>query len=393
MMPNNCSPMMEQIQRQINRTLKELFKDDIKGSFLIEIKSRVVNAIGEKILNLYDFSFPKERIVTPGDSNSEYDICKHIVGVHRSNTIFLTAEEKSKKERDENYKAQLTQQVYEQIVLRRYGSAYFRHKAIVLGERFIYYPVPYLLFVLCIRMNDTISHKECKTQSAYYFAKIINKAVSALFLLEDNFLGTAYLPCRTVFELYAKLLVIRAFPELFKEDDKFTSFETIQSCCNQVFPDEFNKMFDNRKNQNERNKIEYLHYGFVDRIPNYHNIVKQKPYTFIGILNYLKATYETQVTDFERIEHFYKNCNVYVHGSILEARYPLLHYFEISLMLSCVIPTVYEMFCNDYSESTEIDGIDVLNSFKSNYTLLLTQYQNRSTENFEKNVCCSHPRI
>ncbi len=384
MLPNNFPQIAERIQRQNNRSLKDLFKNDIRGSFLIDIKYRVFNAIAEKFFELYDLRWSDERMVTGVGPEPEYDICKHIVGVHRSNTIFFTAEEKSKIEKDENYKTKLTNQVAEQIFLRGYGSAYFRHKAIMLGERFNYYPVPYKLFVLCMKMNHMIYLKGAKTQSAYYFAKITNKALSALSLLEDNFLGTAYLPCRTVLELYAKLLVMRISPELFAEEDKFSYFETIQSCCDQVFPDEFNELFSKRINKNERNKIEYLHYGFVDKIPNYHDIVKQKPYTFMGFLNYLKANYENEtLAALEMMERLYKMCHVYVHGGVVESRYPLLHYFEISLMLSCVIPSVYEMFCEDYAEESDVFGINVLDTFNADYALLCEQYEKRSTENFE----------
>ena len=384
MLPNNFLQITERIQRQNNRTLKELFKDDIRGSFLIDIKYRVLNAIGQTILSLYDFNFSEERMVTGVGPEPEYDICKHIVGVHRANTIFLTTDEKSKKEKDENYKIQLTKQVVEQVLLRGYGSAYFRHKAVMFGERFNYYPVPYDLFFLCMRINYVIYHDGAKNPSSFYFAKIINKAMSALTLLEDNFLGTAYLPCRTVLELYAKLLVMRAFPESFAEDERFSYFETIQTCCEQVFPDEFNNLFANRKNKNERNRIEYLHYGFVDKIPNYHDIVKQKPYTLIGVLNYLKTNCPNeQVGMFEMMERLYKMCHVYVHGSVVESRYPLLHYFEISLILSCVIPSVYEMVCEDYTEDKDINGISVLDKLNSDYAMLLEQYEERSTENFE----------
>ena len=105
MFQNNSLQITERIQRQKNRTLRKLFKDDISGSFLIDIKYRVLDAIGQTLLSLYDFNFSEERMVTPGDSAPEYDICKHIVGVHRANTIFLTAEEKSKKEKDTERRA------------------------------------------------------------------------------------------------------------------------------------------------------------------------------------------------------------------------------------------------------------------------------------------------
>ena len=104
----------------------------------------------------------------------------------------------------------------------------------------------------------------------------------------------------------------------------------------------------------------------------------------MGIMNYLKADCESQLVDkFEMMEEFYKTCHAYVHGSVVEARYPLLHYFEISLILSCVIPSVYEMVCEDYSTNSDIFGINVLDKIEADYILLCEQYEKRSTENFE----------
>ena len=386
MLPNDFFTITKNIEQQNNRTLKELFKGYIKGSFLIDIKYRVIKELGEKLLTLYDFNFQHHinDLVTPKDTNSEYDICKHIVGVHRANTIFFTSEERIQKEKDEKYKCQLVNQVVEQISLRPYGSAYFREKKIVLGDQFNYYPVPYELFVLCMRMHTIIYQKGAIGDSSYYFAKIINKALSALTLLEDNFLSTAYLPCRTALEVYLKLLVLRNFPELFEEDKKFSYYETIQTCCEQEFPEEFNQLFVDRKNKKEKNKIEYLHYGFVDKIPDYHGVVKQKPYSFNGLLKYLKAISSSDIYDvFDTIETLHKMCHGYVHGGISESKYPLLHYFEITLMLNFVVPTTYMMLCEDYNEETTISGIDVLDKIQSDSQLLVSQYDKRSTENFE----------
>ena len=67
-------------------------------------------------------------------------------------------------------------------------------------------------------------------------------------------MSTAYLPCRTALEVYLKLLVLRNFPELFEEDKKFSYYETIQTCCEQEFPEEFNQLFVDRKNKKEKNK-------------------------------------------------------------------------------------------------------------------------------------------
>lgn len=52
-------------------------------------------------------------------------------------------------------------------------------------------------------------------------------------------------------------------------------------------------------------------------------------------------------------------------------------------MLSSVIPSVYEMFCEDYAEESDVFGINVLDKFEEDYILLCEQYKKRSTENFE----------
>lgn len=104
----------------------------------------------------------------------------------------------------------------------------------------------------------------------------------------------------------------------------------------------------------------------------------------MGVLKYLKANCENEtLSAFEKMEYLYKMCHAYVHGGVAESRYPLLHYFEISLMLSYVIPSVYEMFCEDYTEKRDVFGINVLDKFNADYALLCEQYQKRSTENFE----------
>ena len=104
MLPNDFFTITKNIEQQNNRTLKELFKGYIIGSFLIDIKYRVIKELGEKLLTLYDFNFQHHinDLVTPKDTNSEYDICKHIVGVHRANTIFLQVKKEFKRRKMKN---------------------------------------------------------------------------------------------------------------------------------------------------------------------------------------------------------------------------------------------------------------------------------------------------
>ena len=380
----NTWRFLEKIHATNERTLKDMFHDEIRGSFLIDIKSRVETIIAPVMLQLYDFNFNEEKMITGADNCIEYEICKAVIGAHHANTVFLTKDERSSKEKNPEYKEQLTKQVAENILLRRYGAALFRRIPIIQGERYIYYPVPYLLFVLCTRINELLIQHGAISESTYWFSLIMNKSMAALTLLEDCFLDSAYMPCRTVIEMYVKLMLFRKHPHLFKEAAKFADFDLDKTCCSQTYNDEFKAVFEGRKCV-KASKLDFLHYGFVDAVNDYHNVVKQTPYSINGILRYLSYDADVETAaQLERLKRLYTMCHGYTHGNVITAKYPLLHYFEISLILGEIVPRVYQMLCADIGIDTSIGGFDILQRFETEFSLLKEQYNIRNTENFEK---------
>lgn len=378
---SNVRRIFEQIHNTNERTLKDMFRDEIRGSFLIDIKSRVETFIAPVMMQLYDFNFNEEKMITGADNCIEYEVCKAVIGVHHANTVFLTKEERSSKEKNPEYKEQLTKQVAENILLRRYGAALFRRIPVIQGERYIYYPVPYLLFVLCTRINELLIQHGTLSESTYWFSLIMNKSLAALTLLEDCFLDSAYLPCRTVIEMYVKLLLFRKHPNLFAESAKFAAYDLDKTCCSQKYSEEFNDMFLERKCA-KASKLDYLHYGFVDAIADYHNIIKQTPYSINGIIQYLSYYADTETAAMlEQLKRLYTMCHGYTHGNVVTAKYPLLHYFEISLILGEIIPSIYLMLCADIGIDTTIGGFDILARFETEFSLLKEQYDARCTEN------------
>ncbi len=223
-----------------------------------------------------------------------------------------------------------------------------------------------------------------KSKSAYWFSLIMNKSTAALTLLEDRFLDTAYMPCRTVIEMYIKLLLFRKHQNLFAESAKFTYYDLDKTCCSQTYNDEFKAAFKKRKCA-KTSMLDFLHYGFVDAVDDYHSVVKQTPYSVNGILQYLchDADAETSAL-LERLKRLYTMCHGYTHGNVITAKYPLLHYFEISLILGEIVPSIYLMLCADIGIDTNIDDFDILQRFETEFSLLKEQYNARSTENFEK---------
>ena len=379
----NVDPMKfaKLISDENNKTIKELFKDKINGSFLIKIKSEVLNKMALELLNYYPFQFDNKKILTGRDETPEYDICRIIVGVHRHHSIFLSEQEIRDNQRNATYQEQLVNEVIEKIRLRHFGSVFFRRKQLLLGDEFLYFPVPYELFVMCMRSICLIS----ENASSFFveYRDILNNALSSLTLMENNFLSNAYPLCRGMIEQYLKVLILKKHPENYKDYKRFSKFEIEQSCCSQKYPDEFIELFDKRILSLSKSKVDYLHYGWLDNIDNY-DTKSPNRYSIYGIMDYLmtKADDEQYIV-LNHIKSLYKMCHGYTHGSAVHVRYPLLQYFEISVMLYYVITTVF----NDIYQTLNIDfdSVDkiLIENLERDFSLLQEQYKKRSTENFD----------
>ena len=383
-MVNNFSnpATMQKFLNETNKALRKVFGKYIKGNFLIEMLYMVERSF-PGIYKYYDLQVSMETVLVGSDNRLQFDMCKLIIGCHSSNIIFLPDEERVKLEQSDEYKRKLTQQVIQNIKLRRYGSYFFRRQPIQQGELFINYNVPYNLFVTAMRINELLDQKNPQSNVAYLYDEITIKSMAALTLLEDNFLNNCFPVCRVVIELYLKLLLCKNVLDLTEEYFKFTQFEVLQSCCEQKYPKEFNDLFKNRLNKSTSNKVHYLHYGWVDKIPQYHDIVKKQPYSINGVLTYLKATNAKDISYFEELERFYTMCHGYSHGNLIQAVYPLLNYFEISEILHYTLFDTYKLLCEELGLDGQINGIDMYAKAETDFSILHSQYMQRSTENFK----------
>lgn len=371
--------------KDTNRALRNVFKNQIKGNFLIEVLRKVLHTLGPNLFQYFDLQITTEKMVVGATEKIEYEICKHIVGLHRSNLIFKSDDERVKMEKSESYKVKLVNEVIENIKLRSYGSMFFRPHPLTIGDQFIYFHLPYDLFVICIKINKILRESTHQSELYSIYSQIVNKASAALTLLEDGFLDNAYPLCRGVLELYIKFLVLKSCPGLISEYNKFTGFEIQKNCCGQGYTEEYIQSYNSRLSTSKTNQVEYLYYGWVDRISEYHDIVKTKPYTLTGLQTFLKHIYGASYqTTFENIKILYERCHGYTHGNADQSKYPLLHYFEVSIMLCTVLRHLYQMICEEYSESEIIEGINMSNKLDKNFTLITNQYDQRSTDKFEE---------
>lgn len=379
---NGNFPPVERIVEKNDRFLRRIFGKMIKGAFLIKMKYHTLKKHPE-IFNYYNLTPGFENFVVGNQDTIEYDVCRMIVGCHSFHTVFLSDEERRSLEQSSKYRDCLAQEVYQHVRLRKYGSRYFKPCPLVGVELFIAYNLPYDMFVMTIRANEILASQKCKSPYNHWYSVVINKALATLCLMEDNLLDSCYPSCRAAIEVYIKLLVLKNYPDLVETHNKFARFEISQSCCEQVYPDEFNELFDSRIVQ-KTTKNSYLHYGWVDYIDGYHDVVKQNPYGIIGILNFLESySEEDEHLYFSSLQRFYKMCHGYTHGNVSMSKYPLLHYFEISQILFYTVVGVYEMLCEEYQMDNKIEGIDIVDKAVKDFEILAEQYGKRSTENFE----------
>lgn len=377
--PPNSLQLAQEISKNNNKTLRKLFEDKINGSFLIKMKAEVLNRLGVKIFEYYPIQFDDAKIITGNDETLEYDICRIIVGIHRHYSIFLSDEEIRSNQKSAEYQSRLINEVIEKIQLRRFGSAFFRKKQLFLGDEFLYFPVPYELFVMSMKSLFLVS--ECNNSLFIYYGDIVRHALSALTLMENNLLSDAYPPCRAMIELYLKILMLQKHPEAHESFEQFSGFEIEQSCCSQKYPDGFIQLYNSRKLLSSKSKVNYLHYGWLDDIEQY-DTRKTNRYSIYGILDYLTNSIDRE----NKLDHMavlYKMCHGYTHGSTVHVRYPLLQYFEISLMLYYVVKPIFTDIHAELEIEMSSEDKLLLNMLECDFKTLDGQYRKRSTDNFE----------
>ena len=348
--------MMQNFKKERDKALIRFFSKRIKQSFLKKIYEEVKKQ--EEIYQYFDWQLDIEKSVTGSNETFDYEICRIIVGIHRAHSLFLKEEEKINNEGKSEYRKKLVEQTVINIKLREYGARYFRKEQILKGEEFLFFPIIYKIYVLSIKaVNDMFNEKEKNFNSLFY--NFFMKTLSALSLIENNFMNEAYSVCRLILELYFKILIMDSNKEMLEKILSYANYE-LNYADNGIFDKEFEDLFDNRKIKNENiTKIDYIHYGWVDYIDDYHKIVKRdNPYTNNGVIKYITYKYNDN-KKFDMLKDFYKKSHRYVHGNMTENR-PLYDYFEISLILSTIVPDVYKKVCRLLNKDMVVNNIDVI---------------------------------
>ncbi|MCM1306368.1 MAG: DUF5677 domain-containing protein [Firmicutes bacterium] len=377
---------------EYKKTLKRLFSKEINGSFLMEIFYKVSARFGKDIDKYYNLQIPDDKQIIVGEyENFAYDFCRHIIGIHRSNLIAVSEQEQKRIENDGAYKENLVNQVIENVKLRQYGSTFFRKKAIISGERFLYYPVPYDLFVINTKMNELLMrHSQYLKNTIFYdlFVSIANKGMACFTLLENNLLNDVYPLLRGMVEVYIKLLLLcytdgvsdtyATFTNLNEQKSR-ADFET-EKPKNAVFPPEFEKLYENRTNKLCKSKADYLHFGWLDCIADYHSD-KPRPYSVNGIISYLGKHWSKDKTFLSDLKTCYKMCHSYVHGNTPYYKHQLLKFYEICVTMTLTISNAFCILRDTFKADTKINGIDILDKLDNDFIRMQKQFANDAAPN------------
>lgn len=374
-MTNQMQKFYDNLFKRNNEALRNIFKKEIKPNFLIELKSKIIEKLGNELPKLFNLNPNYDNVISGNqDLFFEFEICKHIVGVHSSYSLFLLDDERIKNEKSDTYKEKIINEVILNLKLRNYGSSYFRNTPITYGERFIYFPIPYDLFVISNRMNYILATNKNNFPFLCFYISISNKSLATLSLLEDNLFSSAYPLCRGIIELYIKLLILsKSNQKTLNEYSNFINYDMYRR-EHKEYPKEFNEKYNNRI-KDDCSVNDYLNYGWVDYIPNYHTIVTKKQYSFYGLLNYLKTVYKNMDITFNSLSNLYQLCNGYTHGNIESGGYPLIHYFEISMILSGILINTYSGLCKILNQDTKIENIDIIEKTQKDYKLFEKKYR------------------
>lgn len=371
---------IEQLQKQGHKALKTVFKGQINVNFMIEMMYDVFKLFPE-YENYYRTLDGKleSAFKLDLDNFAFYEVCLHIVYVHRSNVMYLNDEDRKKLEEDKEYRKNLINKVIYQIKLRNRVQGLLIRRPLILGDRFIYMPILFDLAVIHSKCREYIAAlKESKYIPLYL--SLFTESLTTISLISDNLFANAYPHARAMLEAAIKLNVLKLNPNSITMFSKCIELD-LQKSLGQENKKDVRTFFEDRSNKTERSLSNYLHFGWVDTIGGYHDIVKERPYSIEGLITYLDSRSGQR---FSNLTGYYKLCHGYVHGSNLGHEYPLFNLLELSVILTNGISELYKFTSSETNDVLLIDGIDVADSCYKEFLKVIEQYRHATEENLKE---------
>ena len=111
------------------------------------------------------------------------------------------------------------------------------------GDKFLYFPLGYDIFVISMYLAVEIENPKVKQMHYYpFYLAMLNQITSLLTLIENGLLTQAYPQYRNLIELYFKYEVLLDSEDGMKAYQKFIDYE-IQFIGTGKFPEKFLKEY------------------------------------------------------------------------------------------------------------------------------------------------------
>lgn len=361
-MNNEETKSQDREEQNLINAIKKEFEGQIDVSFLIRMRKYLLDNYKEEIFNCFKEE-PEDNLLLKGNPLDYLDLelCRNIVGIHNQNMLYMTPESQRQHQNQTYYKRELSRQVINHLKLRRYAGMYARVHRVSDGQEFLFYSTAYKLFALGMRAKEII--KENPRDDDYFYRLIFEKAISASILIESNAFADAYLVSRSLIEIFIRALVIDANPGIFDVYAQFVGFQ-LDRLYNKTYSDEFYKLYNARKKVDEKDKLSYLYFGWVDSIDDFSTRVKGWNYNFYSLMKYLESYYfknKYVIEVVKGLRYYYKYAHLFTHGIFGNVNDPLQDYLNIVIIvLEIIIPIAYQKLCKKYGIDPKINGLDVV---------------------------------
>ena len=371
----------EKRNREAHKAMVKFFSNRIKESFLREMFYKVTEERLPQIISFFHFNYdPLSSATGNMDIQWEYEIYRNIVGIHRSNSLSYSKQKLKELEKSDSYKRRLSDQVFTHLQLRLNTSVYFRNRQFIQGDEFIFFPLPYKLFSVCIKALQILDNFNSPYRD--FYVKIFNKSLAALVLIEDNLMDNAYPICRGVIELYVKMLVLMQNDKPLEMHNELVEYEVEMTANPGETPEAFKTLYENRVRKDLRNQqVDFLHYGWVDKLEYYHKVIKKNPYSFTSVFEYLLSiTPDKENTAFENLSLLYKRCHGFTHGNIGNDGCPLVHYFNLTMILYLTLVHSFRMLVEDSNNDFMICVLNIDELIEKDAEDFVSQFNRLSNE-------------
>jgi hypothetical protein len=356
--------MTEQEFKKTNdENIKRVFGGVIKISFLKECYYSVAaNPYYSGVINKNIQSLQDPNKLFTGFDSPAFELMKIITAIHTFNIIGLSEEEKGNKQRSEEYKNLLCNEVIKELKASPYGPRVKDNNSFN-----SYSPAFYFCYVTSEYIKEKMMDKEIRDRlldrygenSSLLFnllMEICQDIESIITILEIPAYSQSLALLRSLIDEYFVFSVIACNPKATKDYFQFLEYANYYD-ENESYSNEFLNRY--QKLKKKVSKLDYLHYGWLDSVEEYSS-KEEKEYKVADLISLLPKDKKTK--DF--FSKQYKFLSKFIHGNYSLNNYnrtdaplfisEIIHYILID------VANQYEGFTESNIEIEDIKIIDLL---------------------------------